>query len=110
MANNFINRISGSIGDSELTVYSTPGGTTTTLIGVSVANRVQNNISVDVRITTTAGGSAYLCTGSLVTPGSNIILVGGDQKVVLTGGDAVLVKSSEATSADVIISALEITP
>lgn len=108
MANTFINRISGSIGTTEQTVYTVPGGTTTTLIGVSVASRIQSNIMVDVRVTKTGGSSAYLCTGSLVTPGSNIILVGGDQKVVLTAGDEVLVKSDVETSADVVLSALEI--
>lgn len=108
MANTFINRISGSIGTSEQTVYTAGTGITTTLIGVSVASRVQTNILVDVRVTKTGGASAYLCTGSLVTPGSNVILVGGDQKVVLTAGDSVLVKSSVDLSADVVLSALEI--
>ena len=47
MANTFINRISGSIGTTETTIYETPPLTTTTVIGVSVSNRIQSNVLVD---------------------------------------------------------------
>jgi hypothetical protein len=109
MANTFINRISGSIGATETTIYETPLATTTTVIGVSVSNRIQSNVLVDVKLI--ASGSlneAYLCTGSLIPPGSNIILVGGEQKVVMGTGDYLTLKSDTAGSADIIVSALEI--
>jgi len=108
MANTFINRISGSIGTSEQTVYTTPAATTTTVIGVSVSNRVQSNILVDVKLTKAGSQNAYLCTGSLIPPGSNIILVGGEQKVVMETGDYLTLRSNTAGSADIIVSALEI--
>ncbi len=109
MANTFINRVSGSIGTSEETVYTTPAATTTTVIGVSVSNRVQSNILVDVKVVKSGDTqNAYLCTGSLVPPGSNIILVGGEQKVVLETGDYLTLRSNTAGSADIIVSALEI--
>jgi hypothetical protein len=41
-------------------------------------------------------------------PGGSLIVVGGEQKVVLEIGDAVSVTSSAATSADVICSYLEV--
>lgn len=109
MANTFINRISGSIGTSEQTVYTTPAATTTTVIGVAVANRIQSNILVDVKVVKSGDAqNAYLCTGSLIPPGSNIILVGGEQKVVLGSGDYLTLRSNVALSADIIVSALEI--
>jgi len=109
MANTFINRVSGSIGTSEETVYTTPAATTTTVIGVSVSNRVQSNILVDVKLIKSGDAQdAYLCTGSLVPPGSNIILVGGEQKVVMETGDYLTLRSNVALSADIIVSALEI--
>ena len=109
MPNTFKNSISASIGTTETTVYSTPSATTSTVIGVSVANRVNQNINVDLRLNDTTGGkSAYICTGSLVPPGSNIVLVGGDQKVVLKATDYLALKSNIASSADIIISVLEI--
>lgn len=109
MANTFINRISGSIGTSEQTVYTTPAATTTTVIGVAVANRIQSNILVDVKVVKSGDAqNAYLCTGSLIPPGSNIILVGGEQKVVLGSGDYLTLRSNVELSADIIVSALEI--
>lgn len=110
MANTFINRISGSIGTTETTIYTAPVSTTTTVIGVSVSSRVQSNISVDVKLVESGGANtAYLCTGSLIPPGSNIILVGGEQKVVMESGDYLTLRSNVASSADIIVSALEIT-
>jgi hypothetical protein len=109
MANTFINRISGSIGNTETTIYTTPPLTTTTVIGVSVSSRVQSNILVDVKIVESGSlNTAFLCTGSLIPPGSNIILVGGEQKVVLETGDSLILRSNTAGSADIVVSALEI--
>ena len=109
MPNTFINRISGSIGTTETTIYTTPAVTTTTVIGVAVANRLQSNILVDVRILESGSlNTAFLCTGSLIPPGSNIILVGGEQKVVLETGDSLRLRSNVASSADIVVSALEI--
>ena len=48
MANTFKNSISGSIGITETTVYTTPALNTTTVIGIAVANRVSSDIRVDV--------------------------------------------------------------
>lgn len=107
MANTFINRISGSIGTAETTIYTTPALTTTTVIGVSVSNRLQSNILVDVSLSD-GSNTAYLCTGSLIPPGSNIILVGGEQKVVMQTGNTLKLRSNTAGSADIIVSALEI--
>jgi hypothetical protein len=109
MANTFINRISGSIGVTETTIYTAPAGTITTVIGVAVTNRLQSNILVDVKIVENGNANtAFLCTGSLVPPGSNIILVGGEQKVVLETGDSLTLRSNVASSVDIVLSALEI--
>jgi len=109
MANTFKNSISGSIGTTETTVYTVPASVTTTVIGVSIANRVQQNIDIDVKLyDSDASKDIYLCSGSLIPPGSNLILVGGDQKVVLEQNDYLTLKSDTASSADIVVSVLEI--
>jgi hypothetical protein len=50
MPNTFKNSISGSIGNTETTVYTAPALTTTTVIGVAISNRIQSDISVDVKM------------------------------------------------------------
>ena len=44
-----------------------------------------------------------------VPSGSTVVLIGGDQKLVMETGELVKIKSSAASSVDVIMSILEIT-
>lgn len=109
MANVFKNSITGSIGTTGVNVYTAPVATTSTVIGVSIANVNTSNINVSVMLRDTSGNkSVYLVRNALITPGSSVVLVGGDQKVVLEAGDFLSVTSSLASSADVIVSVLEL--
>ena len=109
MANIFKNSIKGPAGTSGLVVYTTPSSTSTTVIGVNVANIVSQNIYVDVQITdNSASVTKYLVKGAVIPNGSSTVLVGGDQKVVLEASDLITVTSNIADSADVIVSVLEI--
>jgi hypothetical protein len=109
MANIFKNSIKGPAGIGGLVVYTTPAATSTTVIGVNVANIVTQNIYVDVQITdNSASVTKYLVKGAVIPNGSSTVLVGGDQKVVLEASDLITVTSNIADSADVIVSVLEI--
>ena len=110
MANTFKNSITGSIGTTGVKVYEVPAGTSTTVIGVGVANVNSQNISVSVMVRDTSANKAvYVVKDSLIMPGSANVLVGGEQKLVLESTDFLSVTSSLANSADVIVSVLEIT-
>lgn len=110
MANVFKNAISSSIGTSDVIVYTVPSATTTTVIGISVANVTAQNISVSVQVTdTSAAKSAYIVKNAPVAASGSIVLVGGEQKVVLEATDTIKVTSTAATSADVVVSVLEMT-
>jgi hypothetical protein len=79
------------------------------VIGVNVANVIAQNISVSVLIVdTSTSQTRYLVKDALIIPGSSVVLVGGDQKLVLETGDLLRVVSSQAVSADVVVSVLEI--
>jgi len=109
MANTFKNSISGSIGVTETTVYTTPGSATTTVIGVSVANVETSNITVNVKIyDNSTSTNVYLVKDALIPPQANLVLVGGEQKIVLEPSDYLTLQSSTASSADVVVSVLEI--
>ena len=110
MANAFKNSITGSIGTNGVKVYETPLATSTTVIGVGVANTNSQNISVSVMVRdNSANKVVYVVKDSLILPGSSNVLVGGEQKLVLEAGDFLSVTSSLANSADAIVSVLEIT-
>ena len=109
MPNTFKNSISGSIGNTETTVYTATASTTTTVIGVAISNRVQQDINIDVKMyDSSASKNIFLCSGSLVPKTSNLVLVGGEQKLVLEENDYLTLSSNVANSADIVISVLEI--
>lgn len=110
MANVFKNSVTGSIGTSGVIVYQTPSATTTTVIGLNIANASSNNISVSTMVRDSIGNkTAYLVKDAIVVAGSTTVLFGGEQKLVLKSGDFLSVTSSLANSADVIVSVLELT-
>ena len=109
MANAFKNRVLQSVGASPTDVGAVVASSTeTTLIGMTVANRVSSVISVDVQLHD-GSNSTYIVKAGPVPVGGSLIVVGGDQKIVLNVGHKIIVTSNTASSADVIMSFLEIT-
>ena len=109
MANAFKNRVLQSVGESPTDVGAVVASSTeTTLIGMTIANRVSSVISVDVQLHD-GSNSTYIVKAAPVPVGGSLIVVGGDQKIVLNVGHKIIVTSNTASSADVIMSFLEIT-
>jgi hypothetical protein len=108
MANSFKNSVRPSIGITPVDVYTAGAGVTATIISLSLANRIDYSVQVDVQITdTSTANSAFLIKGATVDPGGTFVLIGGDQKLVLETTDKVTVSSSLASSVDCVISILE---
>jgi hypothetical protein len=107
MANTFKTKFSKSVGTSAATIYTGPAATATTIIGMTIANITGSVINVDAYITS-GGVDYYLVKGATVPVGGSLVPVGGDQKVVIETGAVVKVVSSAASSADVVMSILEI--
>lgn len=109
MANVFKNSIKGPINTTGTVVYTTPASTATTVIGINVANIVDENIYVDVQLTDNSESiTKYLVKNSLIPEGSSAVLVGGEQKIVLESGDSITIVSSIDNAADTVVSVLEI--
>jgi len=108
MANNFTSYANKDVGTSAATVVTVGSSTQTTVIGMSCANTTSSPVTVDAYITRSSV-NYYLIKGATVPVGSALVIVGGDQKVVLTTSDALKVVSSAAASLDVVTSVLNIT-
>ena len=110
MANTFLRKTSRDIGTTATSVggYTVGASTATTVIGLTCANTTSAAITVDVQHND-GSNDTYVVKGATVPAGGSLVVVGGDQKVVLEAGDSVKVSSSAATSCDVIMSILEIT-
>jgi hypothetical protein len=110
MANVFETFASASLGTALTKVGSHTCGasTTETVIGLTVANRTTSAVKVD--ITYNNGSSEfYIVKDAPVASGGAITPIGGDQKIVLTTGDSIKVKSNTASSVDAVMSMLQIT-
>lgn len=107
MANTFKSNVNKDVGTSAATVYTCPSATQTTLIGLSMANTSASPITTDAYITRSAV-NYYLIKGATVPVGGSLVIVGGDQKVVLQASDVLKVVNSAAASGDCVASLLEI--
>lgn len=110
MANAFKRKVSQNIGTALTAVgtYTVPASTQTTVIGLVVANTTGSTVTIDVTLYDGATDTYITKTCPIVT-GSSVVIVGGEQKIVLETGDSIRVKSSAVSSVDVVMSILEIT-
>lgn len=109
MSNTFKSVGYAAIGTSLASVYTTPALTTSTVIGMSVANTTASTlITVDVQLVKSGTTTFYLVKGAPIAAGGSLVIVGGDQKVVLQTTDVIKVISSAVGSCDAVISLLEI--
>ena len=109
MANTFKNRTLRAVGTSPVDVGAVVAASTqTTLIGMTLANVTSGVISVTVTLND-GSNTTNIVKDAPIPTGGSLIVVGGDQKIVLMTGDKVIVTSKTASSADVIMSFLEIT-
>ena len=107
MANAFKNNFLKAVGTTAQNVYAPSSVISATVIGMSIANLITTPISANV-IVSSAGVDYYMIKNATIAPGGSLVPIGGDQKVVLEPGDYVQVNTSIASSADVILSSLEI--
>ena len=109
MASNFSRKTSRNIGTSATTVgsYTVGSGKATTIIGLSLSNVSINNVTISV---THFDGTntTYLVKNAPIPVGGSLVIVGGDQKVVLLPNDYIQVVSSSASSVDAYMSILEV--
>ena len=82
--------------------------TQTTIIGLTIANTYSVTIKVDVALFD-GTNTTYIVKGADVPVGGSIVIVGGDQKVVMMANDQIRINSDNAAhTCDALMSLLEI--
>jgi hypothetical protein len=104
MANNFKSYGLSNI-SANTVIYTVPSATQTTAIGLVIANKTFGTVTANAQIIRTTTNYSIIQNATVVT-GTSLVLIGGDQKVVLQAGDSVSISSSANT--DAWISVLEI--
>jgi hypothetical protein len=108
MANNFKLKTKASVGVTTVGIYTVPGATTTTILGITLANVSGSGINVTVGIARTVADDVSIIRNVPIPQGSSLEFMAGN-KVVLEPDDEVNVKSDVASSLDVSLSILEMT-
>jgi hypothetical protein len=108
MANTFTSYVNKDVGTGGATVVTVGSSTQTTVIGLSCANTTTSPVTVDVFFTRSSV-DYYLVKNATVPVGGSLVVVGGDQKLVLITSDALKIVSSVASSIDAVTSVLNIT-
>ena len=110
MANSFKRKTSAGIGTgfTPKDGYTVPASTEVTVIGLTVSNVTGSTVKATVSL---FDGSTFtsIVTDGPVPAGGSLVVVGGDQKLVMETGDDMRIKSDTASSLDVVMSILEIT-
>ena len=102
MANVFKNYIANGVGTSPTGLTCSSG--VITIIGMTIYNTTGANVKATSYI-----GARYVTYDSIIVPGATLVLIGGDQKVVLETGDSLLTYSDVNSSLDIIISYMQTT-
>lgn len=108
MANNFKLKTKASVGVTTVGIYTVPPLTTTTVLGITLANISGTGINVTVGIARTLADDVSIIRNVPIPQGSSLEFMGGN-KVILEPNDEVNVKSDVITSLDVSLSILEMT-
>jgi hypothetical protein len=110
MANTFKRKLSRSVGTTLTAIdsYTVASATQVTVIGLAVSNTSSAQVLVDATVND-GTNDTYLVKQAPVPSGGALVIIGGDQKVVLETNDSIKVKSDTASSIDAVMSILEIT-
>ena len=108
MANTFKLKTKASVGATTENVYVVPAATTTTVIGITLANVSGGGINVGVGITRASADDVSVLKNVPIPQGSSLEIMQGN-KIVLEQTDTITAKSDVAGSLDVAVTILEIT-
>lgn len=111
MAANFKNGTAQGVGQANVTVY-TAGNTLQSAIciglGISYTGTIGNSVLTNCWLVNSANTATTILALGEIPGGSTLVLVGGDQKLVLQPGDSIRVNANANVSCDVIASILEL--
>ena len=108
MANNFKLKTKASVGVTTQNVYVVPSATTTTVIGITLANVSGSGINVGVGITRASADNISILKNVPIPQGSSLEFMNGN-KIVLEATDTLTVKSDVNASLDVALTIMEMT-
>jgi hypothetical protein len=106
--NQFKLKTKASVGVTSTSIYTVPASTTTTIIGITLANISGSGINVGVGVSRISQDSVKLLKDAPIPQGSTLEFMQGN-KIVLEATDTLIVNSDTNNSLDVSVNILEMT-
>jgi|TARA_R100000149_G_C5735704_1_gene52252 hypothetical protein len=104
MAQDFERNTANGVGTSAVTLRT--ANSDDAIVGITIANVHTAQITVEVYITVSSN-DIHIVKDAPIPVGSTLQVLDGGAKIVLESGDALKVKSSVASSADVWVSVVD---
>lgn len=108
MATNFKNIVGKQIGTERVAVYTVPAATSTTVIGMNIANLTEGMVSCTIEIGDEASSIGVMVKDMPIPPNSALKPIGKGEKIVLDANNVLYVTTDKPDSVDVILSIVEI--
>ena len=111
MANTFKNASVANVANgSYSTLYTTPAATTTVVLGLSLANKTTNAVTIQCQFTDASDSNATRqLLENVSIPANTTLEVLAGQKYVLEASDILKVQASAASSLDAVLGLMQIT-
>lgn len=108
MATNFKNVIGKDIGTERVAVYTVPPATSTTVIGMNLANLTNGIVKATIEIADEASSIGVMVKDMPIPPNTSLKPIGKGEKIVLDANNVLYVTTDQTASVDVILSIVEI--
>ena len=108
MATNFRNIIGKEIGTQRVAVYTTPAATSTTIIGLNIANLTDSMVNCTMELGDEASSIGTLIRNMPIAPNTAMKPIGKGEKIVMDAGNVLYITADQTASLDAILSIVEI--
>ena len=111
MANTFKNASVANVANgSYSTLYTTPSATTTVVLGLSLANKTTNAVTIQCQFTDASDSNAtrHLLENVSIPANTTLELFAG-QKYILETGDILKLKAGTGSAIDAVLGVMQIT-
>ncbi len=108
MANTFKNAALANVSNSSnQTLYTAPASTQTVILGLAIANKTTNAVTVQVQFTDTSASTTFQLLENVSIPANTTLETLAGQKYILEATDILKVKAGTGSAVDVVLGFME---
>ena len=108
MANTFKNAALANVNNSAYdTLYTAPAATQTVILGLAIANKTTNAVTVKVQFTDTSASTSYQLLEDVSIPANTTLETLAGQNYILEATDVLKVQAGTGSALDVVLGFME---